>query len=266
MFNTRKNNTLSKYLLLPVYSFYEAKLIKQVKKDPTPKHIAILCDGNRRWAKVSGQKNIIDGYRFGAKKVNEVIEWCSEIGIEHVTLYLLSAENLSRSETELKPLLNIISEVVSLACSSTEDYQVTVVGSLNILPTEFARNISNLVAGTKSNNGPHVNMAIGYAGRIEIVEAIQAYLADQYQRGLRGEELINSITEDAISGNLYTKGQPDPDLVVRTSGEQRLSGFLTWQSVYSEIWFTEVFWPEFRKLDFLRAIRDYGKRHRRFGK
>ncbi len=224
-----------------------------------------MCDGNRRWARENGFTDVSHGHRMGALKIAELLGWCDAAGIEMATIYLLSTENLSRDPDELDSLLEIIADVVEEISAPDQNWNVRVVGSLDLLPEESARRLRDAVSRTKGRSGVHVNVAIGYGGRQEIADAVQSLVRQQQAAGLDGEGLVEAITVDAIGEHLYTSGQPDPDLVIRTSGEQRLSGFLLWQSAYSEIWFTEAYWPEFRRVDFLRALRDYAARHRRFG-
>lgn len=203
---------------------------------------------------------------MGALKIAELLEWCDAAGIEMATIYLLSTENLRREPEELDTLLEIITDVVEEISGPGKNWSVQIVGALDLLPPEQSRRLREAAAGgTSGRTGTHVNVAIGYGGRQEIADAVQSLLRDKIGAGLSGDELIQAVTVDGIDGHLYTSGQPDPDLVIRTSGEQRLSGFLLWQSAYSEIWFTEAYWPEFRRVDFLRALRDYAARHRRFG-
>jgi short-chain Z-isoprenyl diphosphate synthase len=205
---------------------------------------------------------------MGAAKIAEMLRWCQEAGIEMATVYLLSTENLRRDPAELAALIEIITDVVEEICAPANRWSVRTVGDLELIGEEPARRLREAVestAGTASNAGFHVNVAVGYGGRQEIADAVRALLSKEIANGASGEELVDAVTVDAISENLYTSGQPDPDLVIRTSGEQRLSGFLLWQSAYSEMWFTEAHWPAFRRVDFLRALRDYSLRHRRYG-
>jgi short-chain Z-isoprenyl diphosphate synthase len=180
---------------------------------------------------------------------------------------LLSTENLRRDPAELAALIEIITDVVEEICAPANQWSVRTVGDLELIGEEPARRLRDAVQGTAvtGNGNFHVNVAVGYGGRQEIADAVRGLLGKAIADGASGEELIESVTVDAISENLYTSGQPDPDLVIRTSGEQRLSGFLLWQSAYSEMWFTEAHWPAFRRVDFLRALRDYSQRHRRYG-
>ncbi len=253
----------------PLYRVYEMRLRQGLaaSKSALPRHIAVLCDGNRRWARDAGYDDVSYGYRMGAAKIAEMLRWCQDAGIEMATVYLLSTENLRRDPTELAALIEIITDVVEEICAPANGWSVRTVGDLELIGEEPAQRVRGAVEGTAAtgNGSFHVNVAVGYGGRQEIADAVRGLLGKQLANGASGEELVEAVTVDAISENLYTSGQPDPDLVIRTSGEQRLSGFLLWQSAYSEMWFTEAHWPAFRRVDFLRALRDYSLRHRRYG-
>src|ERR1700753_237760 len=253
----------------PLYRLYELRLRQGLaaSKSALPRHIAVLCDGNRRWARDAGYDDVSYGYRMGAAKIAEMLRWCQEAGIEMATVYLLSTENLRRDPAELAALIEIITDVVEEICAPANRWSVRTVGDLELIGEEPARRLRDAVESTAAtaNAGFHVNVAVGYGGRQEIAGAVRALLSKEIANGAGAEELVDAVTVDAISENLYTSGQPDPDLVIRTSGEQRLSGFLLWQSAYSEMWFTEAHWPAFRRVDFLRALRDYSLRHRRYG-
>lgn len=254
--------------LLPglLYPIYEARLVREIRDVQQPRHIAVIVDGNRRWAREAGFTDVSHGHRVGAKKIAEMVEWCADTHVEVVTVYLLSTENLSRSSEELDLLMEIISGVVDeLACGDT-GCRVHLMGSLDILPESMARRMRVAAAKTEKNKGLTVNIAVGYGGRQEIVDAVRNLIRDEVAKGTPVDQIADKVSLESVSEHLYTSGQPDPDLVIRTSGEQRLSGFLLWQAAYSEIWFTDTYWPAFRKIDFLRAIRDYSKRNRRFGK
>ncbi|BBY46092.1 (2Z,6E)-farnesyl diphosphate synthase [Mycolicibacterium celeriflavum] len=252
----------------PAYRLYELRLRQELAraKSQLPRHIAVLCDGNRRWARDLGHDDVSVGYRMGARKIAEMLRWCQDAGVEMATVYLLSTENLQRAPDELSPLIEIITDVVEEICAPANHWSVRTVGDLELIGEEPARRLRDAVESTDAAPGCfHVNLAVGYGGRQEIVDAVRQLLGKELANGVSGEQLIEAVTIDAISENLYTSGQPDPDLVIRTSGEQRLSGFLLWQSAYSEMWFTEAYWPAFRRVDFLRALRDYTARHRRYG-
>jgi len=252
-----------------MYRLYEMRLRQDLSRSRShlPRHIAVLCDGNRRWARDAGYDDVSFGYRKGAEKIAEMLRWCQDAGIEMATVYLLSTENLQRDPDELGALIEIITDVVEEICAPANRWSVRTVGDLSLIGEEPARRLREAVdaaASTASGNF-HVNVAVGYGGRQEIVDAVRALLHKKIANGVTGEKLVESVTAEAIAENLYTSGQPDPDLVIRTSGEQRLSGFLLWQSAYSEMWYAEAHWPAFRRVDFLRALRDYSQRHRRFG-
>lgn len=254
----------------PAYRVYEMRLRHELarSKSKLPRHIAVLCDGNRRWARDAGYSDVSFGYLMGATKIAEMLRWCDEAGIEMATVYLLSTENLQRDPDELAALIEIITDVVEEICAPANRWSVRMVGDLSLLGEKPARRLRDAVDSTAGSIGTatfHVNVAVAYGGRQEIVGAVRALLGKALADGATPEEMIEAVTIDGISENLYTSGQPDPDLVIRTSGEQRLSGFLLWQSAYSEMWFTEAHWPAFRRVDFLRALRDFSRRHRRYG-
>ena len=254
----------------PAYRLYELRLRQELAKSKSalPRHIAVLCDGNRRWARDAGYDDVSYGYRMGACKIAEMLRWCQAAGIEMATVYLLSTENLRRNPDELAALIEIITDVVEEICAPVNRWSVRTVGDLELLGEEPARRVRHAVdhaTSTAPTGSFHVNVAVGYGGRQEIVDAVRSLLAKEVANGSTPEQMIEAVTIEGISENVYTYGQPDPDLVIRTSGEQRLSGFLLWQSAYSEMWFTEAHWPDFRRVDFLRALRDYSRRHRRFG-
>lgn len=248
-----------------LYSIYERRLLRRLDGLQHPRHVAVMCDGNRRWARENGFTDVSHGHRMGARKIAELLSWCDAAGIEMATIYLLSTENLRREPEELDTLLEIITEVVEEISAPGKNWSVKIVGTLDLLPEDQARRLREAAEGTRGRTGTHVNVAVGYGGRQEIADAVQSLLRDKLRAGLTGDDLVKAMSVEGIDSHLYTSGQPDPDLVIRTSGEQRLSGFLLWQSAYSEIWFTEAYWPEFRRVDFLRALRDYAARHRRFG-
>ncbi|WP_042622496.1 isoprenyl transferase [Corynebacterium marinum] len=249
-----------------LYPLYEARLVRELKGARQPKHIAIMADGNRRWARAEGHSDVSHGHRAGAKKIGEVVRWCEETDVEVVTVYLLSTENLGRDAQELEMLFGIIGDVVDELSSGDHTCCVRLVGHLDLLPRDVAERWSAAADSTCGNTGLTVNIAVGYGGRQEIVDAVRNLIDEEVAAGTTAGELSSKVTADSLSHHLYTSGQPDPDLVIRTSGEQRLSGFLLWQAAYSEIWFTDTYWPAFRRIDLLRALRDYSHRSRRFGK
>jgi short-chain Z-isoprenyl diphosphate synthase len=231
--------------------------------DSLPKHVGVMLDGNRRWAKAVG-RDTAHGHRAGAANIEPLLGWCDEVGIEVVTLWLLSTDNLNRSEAQLAPLLEIIGEAVA-SLADQQRWRIHPVGALDLLPASLAEKLKDAEEATRDVDGMLVNVAVGYGGRREIADAVRSLLQEAAAEGTSMEELAGIIDVEHIAEHLYTKGQPDPDLVIRTSGEQRLGGFLLWQSANSEFYFCEALWPDFRRVDFLRAIRAYAERERRFG-
>ena len=246
-----------------VYGAYERRLMGALDRDRIPRHVGVMLDGNRRWAAAQGMSSA-HGHQAGAEKIEDFLGWCDEVGVEVVTLWLLSTDNLARPAGELDPLLRIIEETVTdLASHGT--WRLHPVGALDLLPATTAEKLKAAEDATSARTGLLVNIAVGYGGRREVVDAVRALIADAAAKGLTLDELATEVDVDHIAEHLYTAGQPDPDLVIRTSGEQRLSGFLLWQSAHSEFYFCEAYWPDFRKVDFLRALRSYAIRGRRFG-
>lgn len=230
-----------------------------------PHHVAMMIDGNRRWARQLGYESAVHGHRAGAAKMREFLEWCDDVGVKVVSLYLLSNDNLVKRESkELADLIEIIAELAA-ELSHERDWRVHHMGRAHLLPPDLARVLREAETRTKDHTGLHVNLAVGYGGRGEIVDAVRSIIAKHDEEGGSLEELAASLTPEQIGEHLYTGGQPDPDLVIRTSGEQRLSDFLLWQSAHSEFYFVEALGPDLREVDFLRAIRDYTTRDRRYG-
>lgn len=250
----------------PLYRLYSARLRRQIDRDNVPHHVAMIIDGNRRWARQLGFETPAHGHRAGAAKMEEFLEWCDDIGVEVVTLYLLSNDNVvKRDPAELGDLIEIIAGLAG-RLSRRGDWRVQQVGRPDALPDFLLSALRDAERRTSENQGLHVNLAVGYGGRYEIVDAVRQIIQHHDKEGGSFEELAASLTPDVIGEHLYTRGQPDPDLVIRTSGEQRLSDFLIWQSAHSEFYFVEALGPDLRAIDFLRAIRDYTTRERRFGK
>ncbi|HEY2489602.1 MAG TPA: isoprenyl transferase [Streptosporangiaceae bacterium] len=246
-----------------VYRLYARRLEASLSPEAVPRHVGVMCDGNRRWARSAGLTDVSGGHQAGADKIFELLGWCREVGVEVVTLWLLSTDNLMRSADELGPLLRIIEDTVRELVE--QRWHVHPVGALDLLPSETSRVLKDAADATADCPGLLVNVAVCYGGRREIADAVRSLLQDHATRGTTIEELAELLDVEQIAGHLYTAGQPDPDLVIRTSGEQRLGGFLLWQSVHSEFYFCDAYWPAFRKVDFLRALRSYAARHRRFG-
>ncbi len=252
-----------------LYPIYERRLLRTLDRSSLPRHVAVILDGNRRFAAERGQA-AHEGHRAGAAKIDEFLHWCQELEIPYVTLWLLSTDNLGRDEAELASLLEVIRDtVLAMASSSSErerNIRVQPVGALDLLPEGIREALKEAAEETAGNDGLHVQVAVGYGGRQEIVDALRSLLQEQAALGHDLDEVAHDLDADAIGRHLYTTGMPDPDLVIRTSGEVRLSGFLLWQSAHSEYYFCDPYWPEFRRLDFLRALRDYQRRHRRYGR
>jgi short-chain Z-isoprenyl diphosphate synthase len=246
-----------------LYGVYERRLTTKLSPAQTPRHIGVILDGNRRWARAYGE-HVSEGHRKGADKIHELLSWCEEVGVEVVTLWLLSTDNLNRPQEELSDLVRIIEKAVS-DLARTGRWRVHPVGAVDLLPAETTALLKEVDESTRDISGVLVNVAIGYGGRREIADAVRSLLNEHASRGTSIEDLAQLLDVEHIAEHLYTRGQPDPDLVIRTSGEQRLSGFLLWQSAHSEFYFCEAYWPDFRKVDFLRALRDYMVRNRRFG-
>jgi short-chain Z-isoprenyl diphosphate synthase len=246
-----------------LYPAYESRMLRRMPAENLPRHVGVMLDGNRRWARAVGA-DTAQGHRAGAANIEPLLGWCEEVGIEHVTLWLLSTDNLNRPEAELTPLLGIIEEAVG-ALAAQQRWRLHPVGALDLLPQGTAEKLKRAAEATQEVDGILVNIAVGYGGRREIADAVRSLLHESSAKGMSLEDLATVIDVEHIAEHLYTRGQPDPDLVIRTSGEQRLGGFLLWQSTHSEFYFCEAYWPDFRRVDFLRAIRAYAMRERRYG-
>jgi short-chain Z-isoprenyl diphosphate synthase len=248
-----------------VYQVYERRLRRQLVGRQVPAHVAVMLDGNRRWARAMGLDDVNHGHRVGASHIGDLVDWCREAGVQHVTLFLLSTDNLTRPRSELDPLLRIIEGVAAELSAPGLAWRVTAVGALDLLPERTSAALTRAEESTAERTGMRINVAVGYGGRREIIDAVRSLLQQHAEAGTSLADIAENLDVGQIAEHLYTKGQPDPDLVIRTSGEQRLSGFLLWQSANSEFYFCDALWPDFRKIDFLRALRDYSERQRRFG-
>ena len=245
-----------------LYPFYEWRIVRDLDFSQTPHHVGVILDGNRRWAVDNPSAEDPKGHKRGAEKIIEFLGWCEDSKVKVVTLWMLSTDNFKRTPAELDSLLAIIGESVD-ELSATGRWTIKAVGALDLLPPWMATKLQNLPThpGTME-----VNVAIGYGGRREIVDAVKSYLHSAHSTGKSLEAAAADLNIEQISSYLYTAGQPDPELLIRTSGEQRLGGFLLWQSAQSEFYFCEAYWPDFRRVDFLRALRAYSQRHRRLGR
>lgn len=248
-----------------LYRAYQKRLRRGLDRSALPHHIAMILDGNRRWARQLGLESAAHGHRAGAAKFLEFLEWCDDLDVKVTTLYLLSTDNLTgRGSAELTALIDIIGELAE-DLSRHRDWRVKHVGSDAGLPPELIARLDASEERSKDNAGLHINLAIGYGGRTEIADAMRSIVQQHHLAGGTLEDLAALLTPDLIGEHLYTSGQPDPDLVIRTSGEQRISDFMLWQSAHSELYFMEALGPDLREVDFLRALRDYSSRQRRFG-
>lgn len=250
------------------YAFYARRLRARLTTASLPRHVAMVMDGNRRWARQMGFEDTKIGHRYGAAHLNEVLGWCAEVGIGHVTVFLASVDNMSKRDSdEVDNLMRMVEEVVvEPLARPTSPWRLHLAGRLDVLPdsTRHALKLASEATLDRATDF-HLTIAIGYDGREEIVSAVRSLLEEEARAGHSVDDIAQRLTADAIAGHLYTSGQPDPDLVIRTSGERRMSGFLLWQAAYSELYFCDVYWPGFRKVDFLRALRSYASRHRRLG-
>lgn len=250
-----------------LYKFYSKKLEKEIQNDSMPNHIALILDGNRRWAKrnLSMPKS---GHYKGADAVENLLDWCEELDIKIITLYALSAENLNRKDDELEYLFDLIKNRLEKLLNDPRIHRnkmrVKAMGRTELLPNSIKDVLKRLDIATKGYDEHFLNIAIAYGGQDELVDAVKK-IGGKIRDGSLN---VNDIDKKEIESNLYTSHLPQssPDMILRTSGEKRLSGFLLWQSAYSELVFMDVFWPEFRKIDLMRAIRTYQKRKRRLGK
>jgi len=245
-----------------VYRAYERRLRAALAGAPRPAHVGLIMDGNRRWARAAGLASVSMGHQAGADHIDDLLDWCEELGIGHVTVFVASTENLARrGQGELDFLMNTIER---RAATPRAGWRLRVAGRLELLPDSTAHALKR-AADQAPDAGSCLTVAIGYGGRQELVDAVRSLLTDAAEAGTGTAELAATLTADDIARHLYTADLPDPDLVIRTSGERRLSGFLLWQSAYSELYFCDVYWPAFRRVDFLRALRSYAARQRRFG-
>jgi short-chain Z-isoprenyl diphosphate synthase len=256
-------------ILRPLYRLYEDRLLFAIQVHPLPRHVGIILDGNRRHARSLGIIDPHEVYATGARKLDDVLEWCREMQIPTVTLWVVSPENLRRSTTEVSGIFAAIEAKLTALARDPRIHEgrvrIRAIGKLSLIPELTQVAIRAAEEATAGYDGMVLNIAVAYGGRQEIVDAVSAFLTDNVASDTSLPNLIARLTPEAVGRYLYTAGLPDPDLIIRTSGEIRLSGFMLWQSAHSEFYFTDVHWPAFRKIDFLRAIRTYQMRQRRFG-
>lgn len=261
---------LKSWIKAPFYSVYERRLEAKVGDWVLPGHIGVIMDGNRRFARETGLASASEGHSRGAKKIRDLLSWCYDVGIPVVTVWSFSLDNFQRDTSEVEALLRLFeTETRALAKNSdvhTNQVRVRYLGKLELLPDSLREAIQAAEDATAGYSRFQLNIAMAYGGREEIADAFRDYLRDRCRAGASLEEVAEGLGELTIEPYLYTSGVPDPDLILRTSGEVRLSGFLLWQSAYSEYYFCDTHWPAFRKIDLLRALRSYHQRQRRFGK
>jgi short-chain Z-isoprenyl diphosphate synthase len=252
-----------------IYRLYTRRLEDEVRAGRLPNHIGLILDGNRRFAREMGFRDVVEGHRRGADKVEEVLNWCEDLGIRAITIWILSTENLSRPAEELRGLLGLIERKLREAAVDPKVHRkqlrIRAIGRLEMLPESTREAIRVAEEATREYDSFFLNVAVGYGGRQEIADAVASLMRERAGQGQSLASLAEEVSPDLIGKYVYTYELPDPDLIIRTSGEFRLSGFLLWQSAYSEYYFCDAYWPSFRRIDFLRAIRSYQQRDRRFG-
>jgi short-chain Z-isoprenyl diphosphate synthase len=260
-------NAFKKKLAVPLYRLYERRLAGRLNRAQFPRHIGIILDGHRRYARAEGLDTYTDSYRTGMRTFEEVLAWTDEFGIPSITAWVLSTENLSRPAEEIDPYFDVLIELFGRIpnLALRHDFELKVIGSLDLLPPRLVA--AAKVAMEEADSGSRrVTIAMGYGGRQEIVDATRDLVDELAGDGVNAADMAERIDAEGIASHLYAPGQPDADLIIRTSGESRMSGFLLWQSAYAEYAFVDVFWPAFRRVDFIRALRDYAAAERRFGK
>jgi short-chain Z-isoprenyl diphosphate synthase len=255
--------------LAPFYRTYERRILHSLDPDQLPHHVGVILDGHRRFARAEGLAEYQESYRTGMAKLRELLGWSAQLHLPAVTAWVLSTDNLRRPTSELEPYFDVLVELLddlpflarSLDCS------VGVIGSLDLLPAQLAEAAKHAVSESPGDEARwRFTLALAYGGRDEILDAARSLIAGLVAQGVPPEDLAARIDAEGIAANLYTADLPDPDLLIRSSGEARLSGFLLWQAVYAECVFVDPYWPEFRRVDFLRALRDFARRERRFGR
>ena len=252
------------------YNLYQRRLEREASRWNIPYHIGVVLDGNRRYAAQNGFADIIQGHHDGADKLEDVLHWCDELGVKIFSIWIFSLDNFKREKSEVTGILDLIEkkmrDLVTIEGLHTNQIKVRAMGEIELLPESLQGAIRAAEEATKDYDKFILNVAVAYGGREEIIEACREHLNAELAAGKDLEQVADELCVDQITPHLYTSNLPDPDLIIRTSGEIRLGGFLLWQSAYSEFYFCDTFWPSFRKIDFLRAIRDYSQRQRRFGK
>lgn len=250
-----------------LYSLYEDRLVRSLDRTRLPRHLGIVLDGHRRYARDQGMVSYTDAYRAGMCRFEDFLGWAENLDIPAVTAWVLSRENLERPGEELEPYFDVLIELFGRLpdLAARQDMSIRFIGSLDLLPAELVH-AAKTAEAARPDGSRRLNIAMGYGGRQEIVDAAKDLVADLARAGVPADEIAGRIDADNLASHMYSADLPDPDLLIRTSGESRLSGFLLWQSAYAEFVFVDVYWPAFRRVDFLRAIRDFSHRDRRFGK
>ena len=259
--------SLKQQVLRPVYHLYEERLLSRLNRDALPRHIGVIHDGHRRYARAERLPDYEASYRVGMAKFEEFLQWTAELEIDAVTCWLLSTENLARPDEELVPYYKVLSNLFDRIPQIPAGQNVTVkfIGSLDLLPSDLVEAAKRLEERC-SRGSRRVTIALAYGGRQEIVDAVKDLVTDLADEGVGAAEIAEHIDREGLSSRMYASDLPDPDLVLRTSGEARLSGFMLWQAAYAEYSFVDVYWPAFRRVDFLRALRNYTLRERRYGR
>jgi len=256
---------LYRFLKEKINAFKNIKRVEHIKQYPIPQHIAVIMDGNRRFAKDIGIKPNA-GHYFGRDKIKETLDWCLELGIKNLTLYAFSTQNFNRRPQEVEDLMDLCRTELHKAYTDSRIHKnkvkIKVIGNLESLPQDIQKKANEIMQKTEKYHQHTLSIALAYGGREEIIDAIYHIAEDVKQEKLN----LDEIDEKKVSSYLYTNGIPDPDLILRTSGEERLSNFLLWQMAYSELYFSDVYWPAFQKKDFLKAVETYQQRKRRFGR
>jgi len=250
-----------------LYGVYERRLRREIDEANVPRHVGVILDGHRRYARAEGLPDYQASYRAGMRRFEEFIGWAQDPRIPAITAWVLSPQNLERPTEELEPYFEVLIELFDRlpALAETYDLRIRPIGRLDLLPDHLAAAARKLEAAWPSGEAT-LNIAIGYGGREEIVDAARRLVADLVDEGVPPGELAGRVTDASLGAHMYSPDVPDADLIIRTSGESRLSGFLLWQSAYSEFAFVDVYWPQFRRVDYLRTLRDFAQRQRRFGK
>ena len=254
----------------PFYAVYERRMARQVQTWNLPRHVGIIMDGNRRFARGLGRNRVLFGHSRGAEKLREVLRWCQECEVPVVTVWSFSLDNFARADSEVDDLLTLFEERTRELIDGPDVHEnhirVRYIGKTDLLPESLRQAIEEVEHATRDYDKFHLNIAMAYGGREEITDAFKQYLTDRSQEGATLADVAEEVDESCIERYLYTQGQPEPDLILRTSGEIRMSGFLLWQSAYSEYYFCDTYWPAFRRIDLYRALREYSRRQRRMGR